>query len=160
MVNKKNRGVEDAFISPIDELDKTVPGFNEEPSEKPVLHISPRGQPIGRERYQPRFKNGGVVFLHCANKKVIRAKARDLSKSGVGLGISKKLKTYRIGERFILEFSPPHRLQSVLLMIELARYTNVDGDNHLGFRIVAADGRANKTLNEYIAYLDSLDSWV
>lgn len=126
--------------------------------EPSILRLRPNGQPIGKERYQERFKLGGVVFLHCANRTIIRARSRDLSLTGVGISVRQKVKSYRIGERFVLEFSPPHRLQNLLLPVELTRYTSHDGHNQFGFRIVA-EGLARKKLTEFISYLRSLDPW-
>lgn len=126
--------------------------------EPSILHLRPNGQPIGKERVQERFKLGGVVFLHCANRKIIRARSRDLSATGVGISVRQKVKSYRVGERFILEFSPPHKLQNLLLPVELTRFTYHNGHNQFGFRIVA-EGRALKKLNDFISFLRGLDPW-
>ena len=158
MENKKTPPTESHLDALLNEADKTLVDFKED-KNLPLLQINPNGQPIGKERVQPRYKIGGVVFLHCENKKVIRAKSRDLSTSGIGINIMKKLKSYRIGERFVLEFSQPHRLQSVLLPVELARCTNINGHNHLGFRILTESGLKRKILNDYLTYLKSLDPW-
>jgi hypothetical protein len=128
----------------------------------PVLNITPKGDFEGKERAQPRFNTIGDVFLRCADRKAIRAKLRDVSLSGIGINIEKKIKGYRVGERFMIEFAQPHRLQNLYLQIELARVTKDEsGKSQVGFRILTDTHRSKKKLTSFINYLKSLDPfWV
>lgn len=131
-------------------------GFVE--TKPPVFNLTIKGEFEGKERAQPRFNTGGEVFLRCGDNRTIRAKLRDVSVSGVGLYLDRKLKAYRIGEQFMIEFAQPHRLENLYLQIELTRVTREpNGMSQLGFRIVTEDKAPKKKIGSFINYLKSLD---
>jgi len=132
----------------------------EENSELTRLQITPNGEIIGRERKEPRFSWGGVVFLHCPNRKPIRASGRDLSLNGIGIELTKKLKSYSIGSRLNLEFAQPHHLQGMLIPVELRRVrVDENGHNQIGFKILTGNNLLAKRLRELILAIERSDPW-
>jgi hypothetical protein len=133
-------------------------GFKETPP--PHLEITPKGELVGKERCEPRTSIQGIIFLHPSASKVIRVAARDLSPSGVGINID-KLKSYRIGSKLGLEFAEPHKLQGLMIKVELRRVNkDSEGKDQVGFRIVGSNSmHIKKRLREYLNYLKNSDPW-
>lgn len=155
---KKNPRAEIPFSSFLIDPDNPESGFKE--VEVPALEIkSTDGQPEGKKRHEPRFTLRGAVLLHCSNKRVIRAESRDVSIGGIGITLKVKVKSYLINEQFTLEFTPPHKLQSILLPVELTRCTKLDKINQLGFRILPMRGSAQSVFTRFINELMISDPW-
>ncbi|MGZ3723414.1 MAG: PilZ domain-containing protein [Bdellovibrionales bacterium] len=144
------------FKSLLNDREDPSKGFKD--IKPPVLNITQKGEPVGKERGQPRFLNAGVVFVHLSNEKTLRADCHDLSLSGIGICINKKLKNYRIGSKVTLEFAQPHALHGLLIEAELKRVAeDANGVNRLGFRISSPSRWARKKIREVITRLS--DPW-
>jgi hypothetical protein len=162
MAKKKIRRMELTFTEFLKSLLKDPEdidsGFLDSPP--PTLEITANGEMFGKERSETRLPVGGVVFLHFSNNQMIRVRGRDISPNGVGVLINKKLKSYRVGSKFGLEFAQPHKLQGLLFKVELRRVDeDSEGNNQIGFRIVASNRFQQKRVNEYLHYIRNVDPW-
>src|SRR5665213_1190917 len=123
-----------------------------------TLDITPKGEQFGKVRGQPRLSMQGVIFLHRSHKKPIRARCKDLSLTGIGVCTDRKLKSYRVGEKFKIEFTQHRDLQNFFIEVEIARVNNdPSGTSRVGLRFLYPHPRAVKRIHQFMAYLSKLD---
>jgi hypothetical protein len=154
----------------IDELNNLITSVLVDPEDlnspfkelKPVvLDLTPKGEEVGKIRGQPRLPMNGLIFLHRPDKRPIRGKCKDLSLTGLGACTFKKLKSFRLGERFKLEFAQtPELLQNVFIEVELTRVNDdPSGTNRIGLRFLHPNKRVKRRIHQFMAYLQKLDPW-
>src|SRR6185437_9876142 len=95
LVQEESHGISEHTVTDLPDLE--VESQDASNSNTFVLDITPIGQMAGKERKEPRFSLGGVVFVHRLHNKIVLARSRDLSYSGVGIEIRRKLKSYKLG---------------------------------------------------------------